>query len=150
MSVPAITATDVAERVGRAFDAAETRQVEAWIADALALASQLAGRKLDGAVLPAVVRAVVLRAVVRCVYNPAGLKTYNAGSVGYSAGDAAASGAGGPAFTPVDVTAIGRAYGRSLVQLRTPPAYPPGRAAWWPTKPPYPAPPRADPTGGAS
>ncbi|MFC0041011.1 hypothetical protein [Actinomadura rayongensis] len=125
----AITAQDVAARVGRDLDTSETAQVEAWIADALAHAGQLAGRDLDDAVLPAVVRAVILRAVVRCVYNPAGLRAYTAGSVSYTAGDAASGGDGGPAFTTADAAVIGRAYGRSLGQLRTPPACPPGRTA---------------------
>ena len=133
----AITASDVADRIGRALDAAETRQVEAWIADALAQAAQLAGRELDGPnapALPAVVRAVLLRAVVRCVYNPAGLKSYTAGTVGYTAGDAASGGEGGPTFTPADRAVIGWAFGRGLAQLATPSAYPPGRAAWWPSE----------------
>ncbi len=129
--------TDVADRIGRALDPVETRQVQAWITDALAAAGQLAGRDLsapDAPELPAVVRAVILRAVVRCVYNPAGLKSYTAGTVGYTAGDAAGGGEGGPVLTTSDRAAIGKAYGRGLAQLATPPAYPPGRAAWWPTE----------------
>lgn len=146
MSAPpspvSLSTQDVADRIGRALDPAEAIQVQAWIADVLAQAAHLVRRPLDPAALPPVVRAVLLRAVVRCVYNPAGLRSYNAGSVGYTAADAAANGAGGPVLTDADATALGKAYGRTgLGQVRTPPTLPPGRAAWWPTDPPpYPPP----------
>ncbi|WP_159944803.1 MULTISPECIES: hypothetical protein [unclassified Nocardiopsis] len=115
-----MTVDDIAARTGRVITGALEAQVQAWISDALARASPYVP-ELDVSDLPPGAHAVLAAAVARCVYNPAGVHQYRAGTVSFTAGAMAGHGGAGPVLAPADIDALRAAYGKaSAYSVRTP------------------------------
>ncbi|MEV6817829.1 hypothetical protein AB0M72_03645 [Nocardiopsis dassonvillei] len=118
--MPPLTVDDIAARTGRTLTGALEAQVQAWIGDAIARAMPYVP-ELDAADLPPAAHAVLAAAVARCVYNPAGVSAYRAGTVSFTAGAMAGHGGAGPVLAQADIDALRAAYGKaSAYSVRTP------------------------------
>jgi hypothetical protein len=118
--MPPLTVNDIAARTGRTLTGSLEAQVRAWIADAVARAAQYVP-ELDPADLAPGAHAILAAAVSRCVYNPAGVANYRAGTVSFTAGAMAGHGGAGPVLAQADIDVLRAAYGRaSAYSVRTP------------------------------